>query len=74
MSDWWDRLDDKSKKRHAKEFKRWINAIIYSIKMVKENKWSDLKRKKYILKIAEEVRLPFKDIQELQQEINMIED
>ena len=46
MSDWWDRLDDKSKKRHAKEFKRWINAIIYSIKMVKENKWSDLKRKK----------------------------
>ena len=74
MSDWWDRLDDITKERHAKEFKRWINAIIYGIKMVRENKWSDLKRKKYILKIAEEIRLPYKDIQELQQEINMMED
>ena len=73
MSYWnWDSLDEDTKKRHKKEFKIWINAINYGIRMVNQKQWTELERRKYILKKAEEIRLPYKDREELKQEIEMV--
>ena len=65
----WDRLDEETKKRHLKEFKVWVAAIFYGLRMVKQKKWNQIQRKEYMLEVARQVRLPYQDLEEMKLEI-----